>query len=401
MVKFYLDDKGAPEAPIFLAVHYMGKRVKAYVGKKIAPDKWDVSSCRANPRKFKLNVIGFNGFLQGLSDSVQRVLNDNKPLTKAVLRDLIDKANGKNTVTTFFGFAEAHLRGQIEKNQMKQSSAKGYRTTLEHLRKFRPSLTFDDINLDLYDRFVEYLTRQGLSANTIGANIKRWKWFLSAGLDRDVHSNIAFKKKAFAVPGEPSDQTFLTRQEIKLLASAKLPERLKRVADCFVLNCNLGMRYSDLLQIQKGNFHNNGGSLILHMVQGKTSERIHIPVPPAAMSLLKAYDFTCPVVRKGKLMSVQRYNDFLKEAAELAGLNALETIRAGKIVEKVPKYKLLTSHSARRSFATNLFLEGVPIQSIMSVTGHRLESTFNLYIRADQIQKSKGLADHYKNSSHR
>ena len=132
------------------------------------------------------------------------------------------------------------------------------------------------------------------------------------------------------------------------------------------------------------------------MVQGKTGEKISIPVPHEAVFLLKKYKFECPTMNKGKLISVQKFNDYLKEAAELAGLDAIEDIRSNGSVEKLPKYSLIKSHTARRSFATNLYLDGVPVQNIMAITGHRKEETFMLYVRADQLTKAKGLAAHYQ-----
>ena len=98
-------------------------------------------------------------------------------------------------------------------------------------------------------------------------------------------------------------------------------------------------------------------------------------------------------------MSVQKYNDYMKEAAQPAELNAIEDIRTGGEVKKMPKYELIKSHTSRRTFATNLYLDGLAVQNIMAITGHRKEETFLLYVRADQLTKAKGLAKHYQNVS--
>lgn len=397
MVKFNLDKKKDQESPIFLTMHYRGKKMKVYTGKKIDESKWDFGACRANPRKYKNNCIGFNLFLQKLSDEVEKLINDNKPISKAQIKDIVDKANGKNAPDTFFGFAEGYIQGQISKGELEPISAKGYRVTINHLKALNPALTFNDIDLAFYDKFVSYLKNEGLAPNTIGSNIKRLKWFMGAALDRDLHSNVAFKKKAFKTTGEDTDAIYLTREEINKFASKDLPERLKKVADAFIINCYMGMRYSDLIQIQKGNFTQQNKILSLNMIQGKTKEKIRIPVDPQVLPLLKKYDFTCPISPRGKLMSVQKFNDYLKEAAEKAEINTIEDMRHNGKVEKVPKYLAIKSHTARRSFSTNLYLEGVPIQNIMAITGHKKEETFLLYVRADQLTKSKGLASYYSN----
>ena len=401
MVKFHLDKKEHGESPIFLSLYHRGKRLKVYTGKKIEANKWDLDSCRANPRKYKTNVVGFNEFLQGLSNEVVTLVNNNKPISKSDLKAIVDKANGKTTNKSFFGFAEDHIKQQTSKGEMQNSSAKGYKVVLNHLKKVERSLTFEDINLGFYDRFISHLRSEGIkSANTIGGYIKRLKWFMTAALERDLHTNVAFKKKAFKTTTEETDQIYLTRGEINKLAAKKLPERLKRVADAFAMNCYLGMRFADLSQIKKDNFSKEGSLYYLNMVQGKTNEKISIPVPKEALPLLRKYRFTCPALnRKGKLISVQKFNEYLKEAAEKAEIDAIDDVRHNGIVEKLPKYALIKSHTARRSFSTNLYLEGVPLQNIMAITGHRKEETFLLYVRADQLTKSKGLADFYNRKS--
>lgn len=401
MVKFYLDRKTDKESQIFLTLYHRGKRLKVYTGKKISPSKWDIDACRANPRKYKTNPVGFNQFLQGLSDEVVKLVNENKPISKADIKAIVDKANGRFGVDSFFGFAEGYIEQQIAKGAMKPASAKSYRVTLNHLKRVNRNLEFDDVDLDFYDHFVSHLRSNGiLATNTIGGHIKRLKWFMAAALDRDLHSNIAFKKKAFKATREETDQIYLTGKEIRQLASKAMPERLKRVADAFVLNCYLGIRFSDLAQIQKQNFRKDGPLFHLTMIQAKTNERVTIPVPAEAMPLLRRYDFQCPIIGKaGRLMSVQKFNEYLKEAAEIAELATEDTIRVNGQVKNLPKYSLIKSHTARRSFSTNLYLEGVPIQDIMAITGHRKEETFLLYVRADQLTKSKGLARHYTSKS--
>ena len=45
------------------------------------------------------------------------------------------------------------------------------------------------------------------------------------------------------------------------------------------------------------------------------------------------------------------------------------------------KYKFITSHTGRRSFATNLYKKGIPITHIMKATGHVKETDFLKYIQ--------------------
>jgi integrase len=91
-------------------------------------------------------------------------------------------------------------------------------------------------------------------------------------------------------------------------------------------------------------------------------------------------------------------NDYLKEVISLAGIKEFveTTITKGGKVEKkaVRKYKLVSTHTARRSFATNLYLAEVPSISIMKITGHKTEKSFLQYIRVTQKENADKLLTH-------
>ena len=72
------------------------------------------------------------------------------------------------------------------------------------------------------------------------------------------------------------------------------------------------------------------------------------------------------------------------------------TITRGGIVQKsvLPKFKLISTHTARRSFATNIYLAGVPTISIMKITGHKTERSFMSYIRISQEENADKLINH-------
>lgn len=400
MVKFNLDKKAGKESPIFLSLHYRGKRIKIYTGKKILANQWDFGACRANPRKYKNNCTGFNEHLQAISNEVEKLINNNEPISKSDIVAIIDKANGKETTQSFFGFCEAYIQHQIGKGELKAVSAKAYTGTLNHLSAVNPRLEFNDIDLNFYDKFVGYLRDQDIATNSIGGHIKRLKWFMAASFERGLHSNVDFKKKAFKSPKDDTDEIYLTRDEIKKLEKKPMSEKLRRVADAFVLNTYLGQRYNDWAKIQKENFKMHDGLYHWKFMQEKTGEMMNVPVPHEALRLLKKYKFNCPVLNpNGKLMSNQKFNDYIKDATIEAGINEEVDIRENGNSVKYKKHELISSHTARRSLATNLYLEELPIQNIMAITGHKKEDTFLLYVRADQLTKSKGIAAHYKRNS--
>jgi hypothetical protein len=60
------------------------------------------------------------------------------------------------------------------------------------------------------------------------------------------------------------------------------------------------------------------------------------------------------------------------------------------MVEEIrPKYAWVVSHTCRRSFCTNEFLDGTPVHLIMAISGHKTEKAFRRYIKADILQKAQ------------
>lgn len=99
-----------------------------------------------------------------------------------------------------------------------------------------------------------------------------------------------------------------------------------------------------------------------------------------------------------RAISNQKMNTYLKELGEIAGIDKKTIIKrtsGKKIIETIlPKYKLISTHTARRSFATNAFLNNVPTISIMKITGHRTEKAFMKYIKVSQERNAEQLSNH-------
>ena len=127
--------------------------------------------------------------------------------------------------------------------------------------------------------------------------------------------------------------------------------------------------------------------------QKKTGAKVTIPCSSQLKAILEKYDYQMP-----KLYD-QVINRYIKEIAQLAGLDDLieiETTKGGTpIKEKVPKYKLVHSHTARRTGATLMYLSGIEVYDIMKITGHQTPEMLRKYIKADSLEVAEKLADKY------
>jgi hypothetical protein len=95
-------------------------------------------------------------------------------------------------------------------------------------------------------------------------------------------------------------------------------------------------------------------------------------------------------------------NLYIKEVGEIlvnekVEVNSKKNILGLSVVIDISKYKRLATHTARRSFATNLYLEGIPSATIMKITTHTTEKNFLKYIRMTNNEAAETIGKHYKN----
>ncbi|HVU59087.1 MAG TPA: site-specific integrase [Puia sp.] len=184
---------------------------------------------------------------------------------------------------------------------------------------------------------------------------------------------------------EDVDAIYLTWQEIASMYDLNLSgdQILEKVRDTFVLGCLTGFRFSDYSTVRPEEFRDG----MLFVTQEKTGKRVVVPLRPEARAILEKYHMQMP-----QLNTVE-FNFHIKEVARQAGLNEMIKFsykRGNQMVEEIrPKHDWVMSHTCRRSFCTNEFLDGTPITLIMAISGHKTEKAFRKYIKADNLEKAQ------------
>ena len=107
-------------------------------------------------------------------------------------------------------------------------------------------------------------------------------------------------------------------------------------------------------------------------------------------AILEKYDYALPHIAE------QTINDCIKEVTKKAEISTpvtIETTTGGKVsLETLPKYKLIHTHTARRTGATLTYLAGMNVFNICSVTGHSSIAMLKKYIKADELEKAKTIS---------
>ena len=221
---------------------------------------------------------------------------------------------------------------------------------------------------------------------TMGKHISVLKTFLRDATEDGANTNLKFQSKAFKVVETESESIALTEKEFLDLYELDLSEnvRLERVRDLFLVGANTGLRFSDFTDIKPENIKKTAKGFELNMIQFKTKNKVIIPLNDTALVILKKYDNQLP-----NAISNQKFNDYIKEIAKLVpALHETETkaiIKGGKSYEETfHRWELISTHTARRSFATLAYERGTPTLAIMAITGHKTEKSFLGYIKTSK-----------------
>jgi integrase len=187
---------------------------------------------------------------------------------------------------------------------------------------------------------------------------------------------------------EESESIYLNETELEKIYNLDLSEneRLDRVRDLFLIGCWTGLRFSDWNKVTPENIKDG----FLELKQQKTGGAVVIPLHSVVTQIIKKHNGELP-----ELISSQKTNDYLKEVAQKAGIK--ETVhksitRGGiKVSKAYKKYELVTTHTGRRSFSTNLYRAGLDTLTIMQITGHKTEQAFLKYIKVTPREHAEKL----------
>jgi len=265
------------------------------------------------------------------------------------------------------------------------------RKAVEYLKEFVASqnkgrivpIHFNGLDADFISGFQAYLTRdKNLALNTVGKYMRAFRECLN-----DAHRNgkgievpnQLIMRGAIPIPEEETTQIYLTPDELDAIYQLDLSQnpRLDRVRDLFIVGCWTGLRFGDLSRVRPEHVEGN----LIKVPTEKTGKLVQIPLQPTVKAIMAKYEGDFP-----SGISNQKQNEYIKEVAAMVPALQVKVMsgrtQGGARMEAARhKWELVSTHTARRSFATNLFRSGFHPKIIMSLTGHKTDRAFMRYIR--------------------
>lgn len=421
-ITYYLKDgKAKKETPLYALIYLAGgKTLKYYIGEKILPADWNPKEYKA--RKTLAGYADFNELLNKRAAQIKTLhrafvtvhgceptpeqfreeLDTLRPNAKKIKAEA-EKAHRETLLGFFDHFIKLSTKGirtNKEGRAIEKATLRNYQTTYNTLRDFeaiqKKTYALAEIDLNFYDDFKGYLTiTKELAANSIGKHIRILKTLLNEAVSREIIAPISptTLKGMKAYNGE-TEAIFLSEAELKALEDLDLSDapRLERVRDLFLIGAYTGARFSDWNKITPAKVDKEDNLTIRAQ---KTDATVKIPVLPPVRRIFNKYGDEMP-----RLPTNQKVNAFLKEIGQrLACLQKEETKTLTKGGAKqrntFQKWELLTTHTARRSFATNAYNRKINTLAIMSVTGHKTEASFRKYIRVTDSDHANNVREGY------
>jgi len=280
------------------------------------------------------------------------------------------------------------------------STIRLYANLLERIEEYESFynrvLKFDQVDMDFYNSYFDFLIDKDYGTNTIGKYISRLISTLNIALDEGVNNTRVFQNKSFAAPKVKVDYIALNDHDMERLENMTFPKRkhLQKALDTFLTGCYTLLRVSDYGKIDATSRttikdQNNREIECLKLIDQKTKKENLVPIQPKLENLLTKYSYSMPRIAD------QKVNEYIKEIAKEAGLIELVPItdHDKEIIKKIPKHKLITTHTARRTGATQYFYSGMSPRFIQRLLNHsKLETTEN-YIKLDDSEMIKRIVD--------
>ena len=336
-----------------------------------------------------------------------------------LIKEQEEEARKADVILFLENFLEGIKNGRI-KNKAENytpNTCKVWSNFLGILKRFIQiyPFTWKDINKALADHFVSFMEKDGYMVTSINKYIVCFKAMIQNAMDQELHNNLialrAFSKKKIQET-DKAKEIYLTKAELQALYEMPLEGLKDKVRDVFLVGCYTCQRFSDYARLEQENFTTTAkGTKVVRIVQEKTGNDVVIPIlNDNLLHIAAKYGYDIPKIND---VILNRYiKQILKELSstvpslarkertlltmkerekEKQGLVSFERDNKGNVIK--PRYELVSSHTARRSGITNLYLSGnFDTYQMMSISGHRDEKTFYEYIKLSSDEVADSIA---------
>ena len=389
---FYLKNKNTNSKSLILLRYYVAKDRKLFqlsTKLSIKPSDWSFNNRMPIVKRGLASVESrqLTNKLNSISEKLQAVLLQyGKEVRVENLKEAFHpKRERENVEDLFVEFIEERkLQGTVSK-----SSIQKYNVVFDKYQNFcAKGLTkykILQLNDDFYVNFLSYMRHEhDLNDNTLSRYLNFFKTFVLWCSRKGIDINMDYKK--VSVKKYEADGIALTAEDVKTLEQAELTGAEEKARDLFLIGVYSGQRFSDYSVFDRADVQ---GKFIIKRAE-KTEKHSYIPLHNKLKDLLDKYDWRLPKI------SSQKFNVRIQAVCKKLGFNEQikKTTYKGKkkIVEVLPKWRMVASHTARRTYTTLACEAGIADHFVMAVTGIKDPKTLQKYKKLNKEMLFKSSA---------
>lgn len=386
------EPKAKEETLIYLIIRWDNEKIKISTKQKVDPKYWDKDKLRV---KSTINVSNHNEINKELStieDTLKSIYDkfierfERKP-NKDEVKNLFyleyfqkqpqfKKVKEKTILDYFDDYIETISTSVERSTVQKYIQAKNNFQEFQKLK--RRIYNTEMIDLKFRNDYVNFLINvQKYAPTTVYRKMKFLRTVLYFIKEQGITVNPFLDNSKFLTKDVEVDNIALTEKELAEMESLDLSnnKRLEQVRDLFLIACYTGQRFSDLNKIDKNNIIDNE---YISIRQQKTKEAITLPLLNSVRKVLEKYNYKLPKISNVK------FNEYIKEVAEKC-----DTLQRSFSSEKeIPRFKMISSHTARRTFVTLNYSKGIDLDTLKIGTGHKQTKTLHTYIKMNNTQQA-------------
>ncbi|MCT4665664.1 MAG: tyrosine-type recombinase/integrase [Flavobacteriales bacterium] len=415
---FYLLTKKKAKSSISIRKSINKQRFVYSTGISIQVDEWNPESFRPFRQRGRNDLAIISRKLDEMEHAIEDFIYhaeiDKKKITIQDLKSHLDiqfkNKRSKTADLRFYDFVQEFLidapktinpntKQIYSENLIKKFKQTANRVS-EFERDYKRKVLLSDFDMDTYNDLYAYWSQdQEYMYNTIGGFLKICKQLLGiADKHYKYKVHVDYKTKEFTSMEETAEAIVLSEEEIDIVAKLDLSNEphLMNYQGWLIIGLWTGLRVQDLLTINL-----SAEDKYIEVSPQKTKHHdisVVIPIHHHIKAYLEEHGMP-------KVVSSQKFNKYIKQICKIAGFT--EEIKGSKKIEVskgvwrkkkgfYPKYELVTSHTCRRSFATNMYLMNFPTLSIMKITGHTTEKNFLKYIKVTPKEHAEKLMKHWE-----
>lgn len=390
-ISFYIEKSKARKkdgrVPVYLSLSSHFGRLRRPTSVYVSPANWDDKKCQVkNKEPF---AVRLNNKLDLLSTNIRTLFSNNADVAEVEVELEILKVTKKAKADEIIGGQQAKEEitlvefvsqmNESQKYEVSKSTLIARKNLASLVNRFDDGILLVNINSSWVVSFRNWLTTTGVINNSVNLYVSRLSAILKYALQHKYIEHLPSKLPSLKNTG--STVIYLSADELdkfERCAAGKnyhLLDSLQLAKDYFLFMCYTGVRYSDFFLLTKANLKSSDGkyAYFLEYVAKKNNTHVVCPLTTKALAIVNKYksedsNFLFPKVTKTKL-----FNN-IKKHAQKAGIDSLvlDSYYVGNelIQQPTEKYKLLSAHAGRHTFATLYIAKGGNIIYLQKFLGH-------------------------------